>query len=276
VATPIGNLEDISLRALRILGESTLIAAEDTRVTHKLLDRYGIKKPLISYHEHNHLARVEAILNSLAIGDVAVVSDAGTPGLNDPGLLLVQAVLEKGYQVCPVPGPSAPIAALISSGLATDQFLFLGYFPRRKIDRLDLLESVKNLPYTLIFLEVPHRLNAALDDMYQVLGDRMMACARELTKIHEEILRGRISDLKIHFTQEQPRGEFTLVVAGANPTPLVLSQDELYEQIQAGIRKQISPGELAHSLSGMSGMSRRDIYKKIMHIQKEMRESSQG
>ncbi len=190
VATPIGNLEDISARALRTLREATLIAAEDTRLTRRLLSHYEIHTPLISYFEHNKLSRLAQILEHLGSGDVALVSDAGTPALNDPGYELVKAALQAGYPVSPIPGPAAPVAALVSSGLPTDAFLYLGYLPRKRSDRLAALHKVADLPYTLIYLEAPHRLPEALDDMQSVLGDRQAAVARELTKLHEEIWHG--------------------------------------------------------------------------------------
>jgi 16S rRNA (cytidine1402-2'-O)-methyltransferase len=216
VSTPIGNLEDLSPRALRILQEVRLIAAEDTRVTRKLLAHFGVHTPLTSYFEHNKLAKLDTVLASLVGGDVALVSDAGTPALNDPGYELVQAALEIGHTVCPVPGPSAPIAALVASGLPTDAFLFLGYLPRKPAERRTLLEQVAGYPFTLIFLEAPHRLVEALADLQSALGDREIAAARELTKVHEEIWRGNLTEARQYFDGKTPRGEFTLVVAG-NP-----------------------------------------------------------
>ena len=214
VATPIGNLEDLSARAIRILRQVALIAAEDTRVTRKLLTHFDIQTRLLSYFEHNKLARLDTIMAALAAGDVALVSDAGTPGLNDPGYELVRAALDAGHQVSPVPGPASPIAALIASGLATDAFLFLGYLPRKSSERKAGLAKVAALPYTLIFLEAPHRLVDALHDLADAIGDRQIAVARELTKVHEEIWRGTVREALQHFSA--PRGEFVLVVEG-NP-----------------------------------------------------------
>ena len=214
VATPIGNLQDITYRAVSVLAQAGLIAAEDTRQTQKLLTHYHIQSPLVSYHEHNKLRRVDLILQALDRGDVALVSDAGTPALNDPGYELVRAALQAGHSVSPIPGPNAPVAALVASGLPTDAFLYLGYLPRKSGERRGLLERVMDLPYTLIFLETPHRLVEALQDLQQVLGDRSMAVARELTKLHEEIFRGTVSQSLAHFSQQAPRGEITLVVAG--------------------------------------------------------------
>ncbi len=215
IATPIGNLEDISARALRLLGQVRLIAAEDTRQTRKLLSHFDIHTPLTSYYEHNKLSKLDRVLEDLRHGDVALVSDAGTPGLNDPGYELVRAALQNGHRVSPVPGPSAPIAALVASGLPTGAFLFLGYLPRKTSERRRLLEEIAGLPYTLVFLETPHRLLRALDDLSAMLGARQIAIARELTKLHEEIFRGDVASARQHFEEQEPRGEFTLVVAGS-------------------------------------------------------------
>ncbi len=212
VATPIGNLEDITLRALRVLREVDLIAAEDTRRTLRLLNHYNIKKPLISYHEHNKLARIPEILKILEEKDVALVSDAGVPGVSDPGRELVAAALEAGFKVVPIPGPSAIPTALSVSGLPADQFLFLGYLPRKRSERRKLLSSVAEEERTLVAFEAPHRLRESLSDILEVLGDREIAVCRELTKLHEEIFRGKVSEALERF--REPLGEFTLVLAG--------------------------------------------------------------
>ncbi len=214
VSTPIGNLEDITLRALRVLREVALIAAEDTRHTRRLLDRYDIQTSCISYHEHNKLARLDTVLATLASGDVALVSDAGTPALSDPGFELVRACIDAGFHVSPVPGPSAPVAALVTSGLPTDRFYYLGFLPRRRSERRALFASVATIPASLVCFESPHRLAAALDDMLDELGDRTLVVARELTKLHEELLRLPISATREHFRAQRPRGEFTLVIEG--------------------------------------------------------------
>ncbi|HZB95128.1 MAG TPA: 16S rRNA (cytidine(1402)-2'-O)-methyltransferase [Herpetosiphonaceae bacterium] len=217
VATPIGNLEDITLRALRVLREVTLIAAEDTRHTRKLLNHYAIATATTAYHEHNKLARLPAMLDVLAGGDVALVSDAGTPGINDPGFELVQAAIEAGFPVTPIPGPSAPIAALVASGLPTAQWVYLGFLPSKSSERRRFLEAWRTLPATLVCFEAPHRLQAALRDMEAVLGNRRIAIARELTKLHEEWVRGTIDDAVHRFEEAAPRGEFTIVIAGYAP-----------------------------------------------------------
>lgn len=260
VATPIGNLDDITRRALEVLSQVTLIAAEDTRHTRKLLDHYNIHTPAVSYHEHNKLARLDRILGALAAGDVALVSDAGTPALNDPGYELVKAALQAGYAVSPVPGPSAPLAALVVSGLPTDTFLYLGYLPRKKTERIRLLKQIAALPYTLIFLETPHRLLDALQDLHAVLGDRHMAAARELTKLHEEIFRGSIMQAQAHFSSQEPRGEFTLVVAGLTELPK-WSESQILAALQDLLEAGVSPSQAASEVAAAAGLPKRQVYR---------------
>jgi 16S rRNA (cytidine1402-2'-O)-methyltransferase len=264
VATPIGNLEDLSPRALRTLKGTRLIAAEDTRHTLKLLSHFDIHTPMLSYHEHNKLSRLEEVLAALAEGDVALVSDAGTPALNDPGFELLRAVLQAGHRISPIPGPSAPVAALVASGLPTDAFLYLGYLPRRSAERRSLLGEVTDLPFTLVFLEAPHRLLEALRDLQFVLGDRSCAVARELTKLHEEIFRGRLSEAQQRFTQQEPRGEITLVVAGCDPaTKPNWSVEQVQAALRAGLEAGEAPSALARQVAQVSGWDRRKIYKLI-------------
>jgi len=266
VATPIGNLQDITHRAVSILSCASLIAAEDTRQTHKLLAHYHIQTPLISYHEHNKLARLDQILSALEQGEVALVSDAGTPALNDPGYELVCAALQAGHAVSPIPGPSAPVAALVASGLPTDTFLYLGYLPRKAAERRRLLGEVSALPYTLVFLETPHRLIEALEDLQSILGDRSMAVARELTKLHEEIYRGPISQAREHFSAQPVRGEITLVVAGERSEK---HWDE--DLVRAALRQRLAngtaPAQAAGELAAQSGWPRRKVYQLLMEIQ---------
>jgi len=265
VATPIGNLEDMSARAVRTLSEARLIAAEDTRVTRKLLTHFSLHTPLTSYFEHNKLTKLEAILSALAKGDVALVSDAGTPTINDPGYELVKAALKAGYNVCPIPGPSAPVAALAASGLPTDSFLYLGYLPRKSPERREFLQQVKQLPYTLIFLESPHRVLPALKDLESCLGDRQIAVARELTKLHEEIWRGSISAARSHFSQKEPRGEFTLVMAGKTKSgKKKWAEDKVIIAIKVGLKLVESPSALAKRVAQESGWERKEIYSLIM------------
>lgn len=219
VSTPIGNLEDISLRALRVLKEVPLIAAEDTRHTRKLLQRYEITTPLVSYHEHSAETRLEQLLAALDTGDLALVSDAGTPGISDPGYDLVNACIARGITVTAIPGPSAPVAALVASGLPSDRYCFIGFLPRKKAERRALLSEFASFPATLVAFEAPHRLEAALADMLAVLGDRRIVVARELTKLHEQLLRAPISQALEYFKQQRPRGEITLVIEGVTRTP---------------------------------------------------------
>ena len=212
IATPIGNLEDISLRALRLLREVKLIAAEDTRKTRHLLNAYNIKTPLTSYHEHSKRAKLDYLLDYLEKEDLALVSEAGMPGLSDPGYELIIAAIEGGISVVPIPGASAVITALVVSGLPTDQFLYVGFLPRRKGQRQRLLSSIVDEPRTIVAFETPHRLGDALNDIGEILGDRRISVCRELTKVHEEIFRGRVSQAREHFVE--PRGEFSLVIEG--------------------------------------------------------------
>ena len=214
VSTPIGNLEDITHRAVRVLGEVAIIACEDTRHTKKLLNHFGIKTRTISYHEHNERERAAELLQQLNSGaDVAVVSDAGTPSINDPGFRLVRLAIGNGVSVVPVPGASALIAALVASGLATDEFFFGGFLPSRSGARRARLSELRSIPATLIFYEGPHRIAATLKDALEILGEREAVVARELTKLHEEIARGRLSELAARFSSaESARGEMVLII----------------------------------------------------------------
>jgi len=268
VATPIGNLEDLSKRAERLLSTAVLIAAEDTRQTAKLLKAFDIHTPLTSYFEHNKLSKVEQILSALEKGDVALVSDAGTPALNDPGYELVRHALARGYPVSPVPGPCAPVAALVVSGLPTDAFLYLGYLPRKRSERRQKLTSASAYPFTLLFLEAPHRLLAALEDILAVLGDRELAVARELTKLHEEIFRGPASAALSHFTAHPPRGELTLVIAGKTSETNRWSAEDLEAALGAALEEGQPPARLASRLAAESGWPRREIYQRILLLQK--------
>jgi 16S rRNA (cytidine1402-2'-O)-methyltransferase len=266
VATPIGNMEDITFRALRVLREVSLIAAEDTRHSRKLLNHYQIKTPVVSYHEHNKLTRQEEILNALAEGDVALISDAGTPGLSDPGYELVQAAIREGYIVSPIPGASAPIAAMVASGLPSDAFIFLGYLPRKASGRRRLLESISSEARTMIAFEVPHRLRAALADIGNILGEkRSIAICREITKIHEEISRGELCMMEKYFSEVEPQGEFTLVIAGA-----VESEHWDADKLRAAVMKRLHdgmpPSEIAKQLAAESDWMRREIYKLIQEV----------
>ena len=216
VATPIGNLEDITVRAARILREADLIAAEDTRHTRKLLAHLDIHTPLTSFHAHSGTARLDRVLRSLAEGkNVALVTDAGTPGIADPGQPLIAAAAARGIPVVPVPGPTAAAAAVSIAGFPGNMFCFLGFLPGRPSRRKRLLAGVADLPFTLVVFASPHRLVADLQTCQACLGDREIMVARELTKLHEEVLRGTISEMAAHFAVNAPRGEFTLAIRGA-------------------------------------------------------------
>ncbi len=271
VATPIGNLEDITLRALRILRQVSLIAAEDTRHTRKLLAHFEITTSMTSYHEHSGPARTDALIEALAHGDVALVSDAGTPALSDPGQALVRAALAAGHAVVPVPGPAAAIAALVASGQSTDQFTFLGFPPRKSPERRALLARFADAPETLILYEAPHRLLACLDDLQATLGDREATLAREVTKIHEEFRRGRLSKLRAGYTQgESPRGEFTLVVSGAEPAvdqePEEARERRAVEVIQTMLAEGASVREAATQVARLTGLPRRQVYRLALEV----------
>lgn len=213
VATPIGNLADITHRALDVLRNVSLIACEDTRHTRKLLQHYGLSTKTISYHEHNEQQRARELVELLQNGnDVAVVSDAGTPSISDPGYRLVRAAIDNDVPVVPVPGPSALISALIAAGLPTDEFFFGGFLPAKANARRARLDELKSVPGTLVFYEAPHRLSETLKDALEILGEREAVVARELTKLHEEIKRGRLSELASHYAAEEPRGEIVLLI----------------------------------------------------------------
>jgi 16S rRNA (cytidine1402-2'-O)-methyltransferase len=264
VATPIGNLEDISPRAVRILREASLIAAEDTRHTGKLLRHFEIATPITSYFEHNKLNKLDFILEKLSTGDVALVSDAGTPAINDPGYELVKAALDSHYEVKPVPGPSAPITALTVSGLPTDSFLYLGYLPHKTSERHRRLEEVESQPYTLIFLESPYRIVEALEDILLILGDRRVCVAREMTKMFEEYWRGNVSGAVRYFTSQPARGEFTLVVNGKQENGnLKWSEEQLQKAIEHELKNEKSAKEISSELASQSGWKKKDVYRMI-------------
>jgi 16S rRNA (cytidine1402-2'-O)-methyltransferase len=261
VGTPIGNLEDITLRALRVLKEAALIAAEDTRRARILALRYEIETPTTSYFEGNKLTKLETVLVALDAGDVALISEAGMPGLADPGYELIRAAIERGYPVVPIPGPSAPVTALIVSGLPTDSFLFLGYLPRHRSKRCLLLDEAARERRTLVVFEAPHRLRESLADVEAVLGDRPLAVCRELTKLHEEIWRGTVSGARAHFDEVEPRGEFTLVVGGAPEERERWNE----EQVRAALGELLAQGvrrpDAARRIASLSGWDREEVYK---------------
>ncbi len=264
VATPIGNLEDMSPRAVRILREARLIAAEDTRHSGKLLKHFGIQTELTSYFEHNKMGKLDKILAALAEGDAALISDAGTPAINDPGYELVRAALNAGFDVRPIPGPSAPLAALAVSGLPTDSFLYLGYLPHKTNERKKVIREVASLRYTLIFLESPHRISDALQDLLNELGDRQICVAREMTKMFEEYWRGPLSGALIHFSAQPARGEFTLVVHGQIGGAEKWSAEDLLSAIQREQNAKKSARDISTALASASGWSKKEIYTLIV------------
>jgi len=264
VATPIGNLEDISLRALRILREVKLIAAEDTRRTKQLLNAYEIKTPMTSYHEHNKRTKLDYILNCLEDGDMALVSNAGMPGISDPGYELIVAASGQGIPVVPIPGPSTVITALAVSGLPTEKFIYLGFLPRKTNDRRRLLESIVYEPGTMAILETPHRLLAALKDMLLVLGDRKIAVCRELTKIHEEIFGGTISQAIEHFIE--PRGEFTLVIEGKKEEDKPQLTEDIAQQLHHLRLSGAMAKEAVARVANETGLSKKKLYQAWLRL----------
>ena len=251
VATPIGNLADITHRALQVLRDVALVACEDTRHTRKLLQHYGVQAKTVSYHEHNEQERARELIELLQQGsDVAVVSDAGTPAISDPGFRLVREAIENGVAVVPVPGPSALIAALVAAGLPTDEFFFGGFLPARSSARRARLKELHAVPGTSIFYEAPHRLAASLKDAYEVLGEREAVVARELTKLHEEIRRGRLSELAAHYAKVEPRGEIVLLI-----------DRTVLDQVAAAEASQASVSDLVGRFEA-EGLDRRAALKK--------------
>jgi len=269
VATPIGNLEDITQRALRVLAEVDLIACEDTRHTRVLLDHYGIRTKLISYHEHNERERAGELSALLESGkSVAVVSDAGTPGICDPGFRLVNEAISKSITVVPIPGAVAMISALVASGIPTDEFLFAGFLPSRGQARRQRLEQLRTLATTLVFYESPHRVADALADAFEVLGERRAVVARELTKLHEEFARGTLSELAGKFRPEGlARGEIVLIIdrevieqATGAPKQDILSAVERFQA--EGLDHRLALKRAAKEL----GMSRDEAYRRLMEL----------
>ena len=260
IGTPIGNLEDITIRALRILKEVALIAAEDTRRARILAQRYEIETPITSYFEGNKLTKMETVLRALDAGDVALISEAGMPGLSDPGYELVCTAIERGYRIVPVPGPSAPVTALVASGLPSDSFLYLGFLPRRPRDRRRLLAEVAQEQRTLIAFETRHRLRKSLADIEAVLGDRPLAVCRELTKLHEEIWRGTISGARDHFAEVEPRGEFTLVIGGASQEHVRWEKARVRDALEELLAEGLARPAAARRVAAASGWSRGEVY----------------
>lgn len=264
VATPIGNLEDISLRALRILREVKLIAAEDTRRTKRLLATYDIRTPMTSYHERNKWSKLGYILDCLEDRDMALVSNAGMPGMSDPGYELITAANQRGIPVVPIPGSSVVITALVVSGLPTGRFTYLGFLPNKAGSRRRLLESVADDRSTMVVFESPHRLIAALNDMLLILGDRRIAACRELTKIHEEVFRGTISQAIEHFTE--PRGEFTLIIEGKVSKDRPLLTEDIVEQLHRLRLSGVKAKEAIAKVAGETGLSKKELYQAWLRL----------
>ncbi len=268
VATPIGNLGDMSPRAVETLKAVHLIAAEDTRHSGKLLKHFEISTPLTSYYEHNEREKLEQVVAALATGDVALISDAGMPAINDPGYLLVCAALDAGHEVIPIPGPSAPITALAASGLPTDSFLYLGYPARKTTERSTAFEAVANEAHTLIWLESPHRLQATLADMLAVFGDRQVAVAAEMTKLYERFFRGALSEAVSFYGKEPARGEFTIVLAGAPQESGAWDKARVQSALAAGMDGSVSPSQLARQVAADAGWKRSDVYDLLRGMDK--------
>jgi 16S rRNA (cytidine1402-2'-O)-methyltransferase len=267
VSTPIGNLEDITLRALRVLKEVNLIACEDTRHTRRLLDHFGISKPTISYHEYNEQGRATELVQRMLDGEsIAVVTDAGTPGISDPAYRIVTAAIEKGITVVPIPGAVALIAGLTASGLPTDSFLFAGFLPHKKTARRARLEELKPQRATIVFYEAPHRIRETLADALESFGNRQAAVARELTKLHEQFIRGKLSEIAEHFKTHEPRGEMTLVIAGSaddNLPPVEFGS--VSEQIKHLMDEfSLTRNEAIKQAAKSRGLSKREAYQLIL------------
>ena len=262
VGTPIGNLEDVTLRGLRVLREVGLIAAEDTRVSRRLLSHYDVHTPLVSFNEHNQGAKIPEIMAALADGaDVALVSDAGMPGVSDPGQALVQAAASAGYEVVVAPGASAVTAAVASSGLVSDGFVYVGFLPRKQGERVSALRALARERRALVAFETPHRLRRALGDMLKALGDRRVAVCREMTKIHEEVFRGNIGEAIEYF--QEPRGEFTLVIEGASEEVVDagVMEAEAAEMLGELRGRGVGAKEAVDEAMAATGLGRRVVYR---------------
>lgn len=264
VGTPIGNLEDITLRAIRILTEVDLIAAEDTRRTGKLLHHLQINTPQISYHQHSSTARIDELISRLEQGDnIALVTDAGMPSISDPGIKLVQAAIALLIDVIPVPGGTAAISALAASGLATDRFIFEGFLPPKEKQRLARLDLLRSETRTVVLYEAPHRLVKTLKDLVTVVGEeREIVLARELTKIHEEFWRGSLKKAIATYTYDrQPKGEYTLVLKGETESNLIMSEDEVKLELKQLLDQGMTRSQASRQLAKSTNLSRREIYQ---------------
>lgn len=277
VATPIGNLEDMTYRAVRILNEVDLIAAEDTRNTRKLLSHYDIHTPLTSYHEHNKFTKGPELITKLNEGlSIAVVSDAGLPGIADPGTHIAQLAIEEGIKVMPIPGANAALSALICSGIDTVKFTFIGFLPKTSKKRKELLETIKTRTETLIFYETPYHLKEMLKELKLVLGEnRKASTCRELTKKFEEFTRGSLGELVDYYNENEPRGEFVVVVSGASvedieAKDIATESISPVEYVQNLIDKGINKKEAMRMAAKALNMSRRDIYQELLKQEKDI------
>ncbi|HEY9783552.1 MAG TPA: 16S rRNA (cytidine(1402)-2'-O)-methyltransferase [Leptolyngbyaceae cyanobacterium] len=270
VGTPIGNLEDITFRAVRILQSVDLIAAEDTRHTGRLLQHFKVTAPQISYHDHNQNSRIPELIEKLHQSKaIALVTDAGIPGISDPGYELVKACIEAGISVVPIPGASAVITALSAAGLPTDKFVFEGFLSAKGKERKERLEFIQSEPRTIIFYEAPHRLRQTLQDLADALGcQRQIVLARELTKLHEEFWRGDIHHAIAHYQQKEPQGEYTLVVAGIPPAKPQLSEAQLKAELLQLMSQGISRSQASRELAKVTSVSRRQLYQLALAIPK--------
>jgi 16S rRNA (cytidine1402-2'-O)-methyltransferase len=266
VATPIGNLEDITLRALRILKEVDLVAAEDTRHTQKLLRQYDINSPLTSYHEHNERRKAALLVERLVRGEnIALVSDAGTPAISDPGYRLVVEAIRRSIPVVPVPGASALAAVLSASGLPTDRFAFEGFLPAKRHERQVKLQALKQETRTLVFYDAPHRLKESLADMLKIFGEREIVIGREMTKVHEEFLRGVVSAVIIQLGEREVKGEVAIIVHGATAEAEV-SVDQLRREIARLIDDGSGVKEVAEILGARHGLAKREVYRLALEV----------
>lgn len=263
VGTPIGNLEDITLRAIKILQTVDWIAAEDTRHTGKLLHHFQIKTPQLSYHEHNQQRRIPSLVESLSQGQtIALVTDAGMPGISDPGYELIKACIEANIPVIPIPGVSACLTALSAAGLPTDRFIFEGFLPTKNKERQQRLSILQTESRTLILYEAPHRLLETLEDLALILGEkRSIVIARELTKLHEQFWRGTVEDAVQYYQDHNPKGELTLVIAGVTETPTVITEDQLKAELKCLFEQGISRSEASRQLAEATSVPRRQIYQ---------------
>ncbi len=268
VGTPIGNLEDMTFRAIQVLQQVDGIAAEDTRHTGRLLQHFQIKTPQISYHDHNRHSRIPDLIDRLQQGQaLALVSDAGMPGISDPGYELVVACAAAGIPVVPIPGPSAVVTALSASGLPSARFVFEGFLPTKGQERRQRLESLQRETRTLVLYEAPHRLRQTLEDLSQTMGsERSLTLARELTKLHEEFWRGTIATALAYYEQRQPQGEYTLVLAGASREPPVLTEAALKTELQSLLNQGLSRSQASRQLAQKTSLPRRDLYQLALEL----------